>query len=110
MARDYTSGRDVVLVCDIIPNMDKPKIVSDPNILFGKPTIAGTRISVEVILDRIGSGMSPKEVLKDYPHLTYEQIEAALAYAGKVMSIKVRVKSNQKQTQPTVLYTHEISR
>ena len=43
--------------------MDKPKIVSDPKILLGKPIIAGTRISVELILDRITSDMSEKEIL-----------------------------------------------
>lgn len=60
--------------------MIKPQIVSNPKILDGKPIISGTRISVELILDRIASGMSVKEVLKDYPHLTATQIQAAVTY------------------------------
>ena len=90
--------------------MDKPKIVSDPGILFGKPTIAGTRISVEVILDRIASGDTQKEILENYPRLTAEHIQAVVAYANKVVSKKTRAKSGHKQSTPTVLYTHEISR
>jgi len=65
--------------------MDRPKIVSDPNILLGKPVIAGTRISVELILDRIASGMTEKEILADYPHITCEQIHAAVTYAKKIL-------------------------
>lgn len=59
--------------------MKKTQIISDPKILDGKPVIAGTRISVELILDRIASGMSVKEILKDYPHLTVSQIQAAIS-------------------------------
>lgn len=62
--------------------MRQTQIISDPKILGGKPVIAGTRISVELILDRIASGMSVKEVLRDYPHLTARQIQAAISYAG----------------------------
>ena len=61
--------------------MKQAQIVSNPEILGGKPVIAGTRISVELILDRIASGMSVKEVLEDYPHLSTNQIQAAITYA-----------------------------
>lgn len=61
--------------------MKQTNIVSDPKILGGKPIISGTRISVELILDRISSGMSMKEILKDYPHLNTEQVQAAISYA-----------------------------
>ncbi|MEK7616997.1 MAG: DUF433 domain-containing protein [Patescibacteria group bacterium] len=61
--------------------MKQLQIVSNPEILGGKPVIAGTRISVELILDRIASGMSVKEILKDYPHLAANQIQAAITYA-----------------------------
>lgn len=66
--------------------MPKAQIVSDPKILGGKPVIAGTRISVELILDRMASGMGEKEILQDYPHLTSKQIQAAVAYARKVIA------------------------
>lgn len=87
--------------------MEKSQIISDPKILSGKPIIAGTRISVELILDRIASGMNEKEILQDYPHLTSKQIQTAVEYAKKVLqrsSIKPSDQSNS-----AILYTHEIS-
>lgn len=85
------------------------QIISDPKILGGKPVIAGTRISVELILDRITSGMSVKEILKDYPHLTTSQVQAAISYAKKLV---INKSPHPKTThlEPTTLYTHEISR
>lgn len=88
--------------------MRKAQIVSNPKILGGKPVIAGTRISVELILDRISAGMSEKEILTDYPHLTAEQIQAAVAYAKKIVSQKS--KPAKIDFPPVTLYTHEISR
>lgn len=88
----------------------KPKIISDPKILLGKPVIAGTRISVEIILDKLAAGMSEKEILQDYPHLNSKQIQAAVAYTKGILPKGSREKLNQKGTSPTVLYTHEISR
>lgn len=88
--------------------MKQSQIISDPNILGGKPVISGTRISVELILDRVASGMSIKEVLKDYPHLSTQNIQAAISYAKNLVSRK----SNRStlDTEPAALYTHEISR
>jgi uncharacterized protein (DUF433 family) len=57
-------------------------IVSDPNILFGKPSIKGTRISVEQILDELAGGMSNEELLEEYPTLTLDAVHAALAFAA----------------------------
>lgn len=89
--------------------MRKTQIVSDPKILRGKPVIAGTRISVELILDRLAAGMSEKEILQDYPHLTSKQIQAAVGYAKKVIAKRSgRIVKNE--TEPITLYTHEISR
>lgn len=89
--------------------MNKPQIISNPKILGGKPIIAGTRISVELILDRIAAGMSEKEILEDYPHLTPKKIQSAVAYAKRVIVQKTRHKTG-KQTSPASFYTHEISR
>ena len=61
------------------------KIVRNPKILLGKPTIEGTRISVELILNLLGQGMSVNEILKGYPHLTPEDIKAVIEYAGKAV-------------------------
>jgi len=60
--------------------MKYTQIVSNPKILGGKPVIAGIRISVELILDRVASGMDIKEILGDYPHLTAQNIQAAISY------------------------------
>lgn len=83
--------------------MKQLEIISNPKILGGKPVIAGTRISVELILDRVASGMSVKDILKDYPHLTTNQIQAALSYARNLV---IRKSSNQREThtEPTTLY------
>lgn len=89
--------------------MKQLQIISDPKILGGKPVIAGTRISVELILDRISSGMSIKEVLQDYPHLTAQQIQAAISYARNLVTNKSH-RINVDQSEPTTLYAHEISR
>lgn len=62
-----------------------PQITCDPNILTGKPVIAGTRISVELILEKLGAGDSIEELLADYPHLSREAIQAALRFAAQAL-------------------------
>jgi uncharacterized protein (DUF433 family) len=57
-------------------------ITIDPQIRFGKPCVRGMRISVYDILSWLASGMSIKEIIKDYPELTQEDIQACLAYAA----------------------------
>ena len=59
------------------------QITANPNILGGKPIVRGTRISVEFILDLLASGVSEKEILEDYPHLTKKDIQACLRYAAR---------------------------
>ena len=65
--------------------MTEARIVSDPAILNGKPVIAGTRISVELILEKLGAGESVDDILADYPHLTREAILAAIRFAGQAV-------------------------
>lgn len=60
----------------------KDRIVSDPDILQGKPVIKGTRISVELILGWLANGWTYEQLLAAYPHITLEDIQAALAYAA----------------------------
>lgn len=64
----------------------KDHIIVDPEVLVGKPTIKGTRISVELLLDRFADGWSHDDILGAYPHLTREQIQAALAFAAELFS------------------------
>ncbi len=63
--------------------MEHPTITSDPKVMGGKPCIAGTRISVEVLLDHLASGESMEELLAGYPPLTEADVRAALAYAAE---------------------------
>ena len=55
-------------------------IISDPNILRGKPVIVGTRISVEWIVRQIVDGVSIFDLLDEYPQLSYEAVLAAIAW------------------------------
>lgn len=58
------------------------RIVSDPAILGGKPTIKGTRVSVELIMEWMASGASRSEIVKAYPHLTVEDVQQAIGNAA----------------------------
>lgn len=60
-------------------------ITQDPKILGGKPVIAGTRMSVEAILELLSSEMEIPEILKEYPFLTKQQIQAAIDYSAKLV-------------------------
>jgi len=62
--------------------MDHPRIVSDPRIMFGKPVIRGTRITVEHILRCLGAGESADDIVANYPPLTTDDIRAAQAFAA----------------------------
>lgn len=57
------------------------RITRNPAVLGGKPIVRGTRISVALINDWVASGQTPTEIVDDYPVLTAEDIEAAVAYA-----------------------------
>ena len=63
----------------------KDRIVSNPKILNGKPIIKGTRISVELILELLASGMSTGKILEEYPHLKRRDILAAINFAAKAI-------------------------
>lgn len=60
-------------------------ITQNPDILGGKPIIAGTRISVESVLELLSSGLEVKDILKEYPFLTKRQVQSAVNYAAKVV-------------------------
>jgi len=61
------------------------RIVVDPKVMVGKPIIKGTRIPVEQVLRLLAQGLSIERILKDYPHLTKDDIMAALLYAARLM-------------------------
>ena len=62
------------------------RITYDPAILGGKPTIKGTRISVQFILELLAAEMSIDEILAEYPHLNREDVLAAINYAAKTIA------------------------
>lgn len=58
-------------------------IQSNPSIMMGKPVIAGTRLTVELILEKLSAGETFKQLLEAYPRLTEEGIRAALGFAAQ---------------------------
>ena len=65
--------------------MNEIIIVSDPKVMMGKPVVAGTRITVELILEKLGAGETIEQVLESHPRLTRESILAALILAAKAL-------------------------
>lgn len=63
----------------------RERITIDPQILVGKPIVKGTRIAVEFVIDLLGRGWSVDRILREYDHLTPEDIQACLAYASEVL-------------------------
>ena len=62
------------------------RIVINPLIMLGKPVVKGTRITVESILRKLSEGMSIEQLLTSYPHLSREDIFAALTYASDLIA------------------------
>ena len=60
-------------------------IISDPEILVGKPVVKGTRLSVDLILDRLADGWTVEDLFKSYPRLTPEALQAVFAFAAEVL-------------------------
>ena len=58
------------------------QITVDPNICHGQACVAGTRILVSVVLDNLAAGISESEIIKSYPRLSAEAIQACIAYAA----------------------------
>ncbi|HEY7823706.1 MAG TPA: DUF433 domain-containing protein [Acidimicrobiia bacterium] len=69
--------------------MTEPKIVSDPKIMMGKPVVAGTRVGVDLILEKLGSGEPIEAVLESHPRLSRDDVLAALRYAAEVLRTEV---------------------
>ncbi len=59
-----------------------PRIESDPAVMLGKPVVAGTRITVELLLERLAAGESAEQIGRAFPHLPPGAVPAALAYAA----------------------------
>ncbi len=61
----------------------KNRITSDPAIMFGKPVIKGTRVPVDMIVDKLAGGRTVEQLLKSYPHIQALDIYACLSYAAE---------------------------
>ncbi|MDO8498309.1 MAG: DUF433 domain-containing protein [bacterium] len=77
------------------------KVVTNPKIMLGKPTIEGTRITVEQVLTLLAQKLTIEDVLKDFPQLTEEDIKEAVRYAAKTVA---------KPQPQAIRYLHEIRR
>jgi uncharacterized protein (DUF433 family) len=64
-------------------------IISDPNIMMGKPVIKGTRMTVELIIEKLAAGETSDQILEAYPRLTQQSIQAALGFADEVLRADV---------------------
>lgn len=62
------------------------RITIHSKVMFGKPVIKGTRITVELILRKLGGGMTEGQILAHHPHLTAEDIRAAAAFAADYLA------------------------
>lgn len=69
------------------------RITIDPDICNGRPTIAGTRITVQTILEFLSAGDSSEAILAEFPSLTPEDIQAALAFVSKLMGNQFTLKN-----------------
>jgi uncharacterized protein (DUF433 family) len=77
-------------------DMEKQLIQSDPSIMMGKPVITGTRITVELILEKLAAGETIDQILDEHPRLTREAVLAALDFAAKVLKADVVYPSPEK--------------
>ena len=69
--------------------MQKQWIVSNPKVMMGKPVIAGTRITVELVLEKLAAGETIEQIFEAHPQLTREAILAALAFAKEALRADV---------------------
>lgn len=82
-----------------IENMAYPnRIEINPEIMFGKPVIKGTRITVELILRQLAQGLAIQEILTNYPHLKRQDIQAAIEYAAQLVKEETVYPIKQKKT------------
>ena len=69
--------------------MPEDLIQSDPSIMMGKPVVAGTRITVELILEKLAAGETIEQILDEHPRLTRKAIQAALSFAAEALKADV---------------------
>jgi uncharacterized protein (DUF433 family) len=88
----------------------KDCIVSNPDILAGKPVISGTHISIELILDCLASGWSITELIENYPRIAQKDVLAALVFAANVMRMRPFFLQLMKLRKAIILINVELVR
>ena len=76
--------------------MSESLIVADPTVMMGKPVVAGTRITVELILEKLAAGESVEQLLESHPRLTRPAISEALAFAARALRADVLYPSTSR--------------
>ena len=66
--------------------MAHERIETNPKVMVGKPVVRGTRVTVELILRKLGAGMTADEIIADHPRLSVEDIRAAQAFAADYLA------------------------
>ena len=69
--------------------MPQSLISSDPKVMMGKPVVVGTRITVELVLEKLAAGETVEQILSEHPRLTAEGIRAAIAFAAEALRADV---------------------
>jgi uncharacterized protein (DUF433 family) len=69
--------------------MPQSLITSDPKVMMGKPVIAGTRITVELVLEKLAVGETVERILSEHPRLTPEGIRVAIAFAAEALRAEI---------------------
>lgn len=64
-------------------------VTSDPNVMMGKPVVAGTRVTVELILEKLAAGESIEQILEAHTRLTRDGVRAACAFAARALKADV---------------------
>ncbi len=83
---DGSGGLCVDWISSEVNDMDwQDRISVDPKVLVGKPVVKGTRIAVEFVVDLLGRGWTTEQIVREYDHLTPEDIQACLAYASEIL-------------------------
>ena len=74
--------------------MENNLVISDPEIMMGKPVISGTRITVELIIEKLSAGETIEQILVEHPGLNKDSIYAALSFAAKALKADVVYPTN----------------
>ncbi|MEH1933650.1 MAG: DUF433 domain-containing protein [Nostoc sp.] len=85
------------------------KILSDPKIMMGKPVISGTRITVELILEKLAAGETSQQILEAHPRLSDEGIKAALAFAAQALGYSVYLQMIEQKLLPMPLINTQMN-